>query len=278
MEFETLAWGYRLVEGPRVDSSNNLYFSDVRGGGVYRRTPEGEITAVIPDRKHVGGIALHADGGLVISGARDIVHVRDGETRVLFKRDDVEGFNDLFTDAAGRVYVGSLQASPFNPPDPWPTGDLWRIDGPEDATVQYGGLRVTNGIGFSPDGRTLYHSDSGMGHILGSPVDAAGQVEAPQVFATVEIGFPDGLAVDEEGGVWVASFAGGCVLRYAPDGTLDRQVPVPAQRVTSLCFGGADGRDLYVVSADNTEAPERKGSIFRGRCEVAGLPAPPARV
>ena len=100
MGIETLAFGYGLLEGPRVDAENGLYFSDVQGGGVYRRAPDGTIETVVPKRRGVGGIALHADGGIVISG-RNICHVRDGETRVLFDLEDVPGFNDLFTDAGG---------------------------------------------------------------------------------------------------------------------------------------------------------------------------------
>jgi sugar lactone lactonase YvrE len=109
---ETLAYGYGLLEGPRVDNTDNLFFSDVTNGGVYRRSPEGIITTVVPRRRGVGGIALHANGGVVVSG-KNVCHVKDGETRILFQRDDIPGFNDLFTDSAGRVCVGSLRSDPF---------------------------------------------------------------------------------------------------------------------------------------------------------------------
>ena len=85
-EIELLTTGYGLVEGPRVDDADNLYFSDVHHGGVRRRAPDGTIDVVVPKRRGVGGIALHADGGLVISG-RNICHVRDGETRIVFDPD-----------------------------------------------------------------------------------------------------------------------------------------------------------------------------------------------
>ena len=85
-EIEMLAYGYGLVEGPRVDGEDNLYFSDVHNGGVHCRRPDGTIETVVPKRRGVGGIALHADGGLVISG-RNICHVRDGETRIVFAPD-----------------------------------------------------------------------------------------------------------------------------------------------------------------------------------------------
>lgn len=273
---ETLSFGYGLIEGPRVDNADNLYFSDVINGGVFRRAPDGTVSTAVPKRRGVGGIALHADGGLVISG-KNICHVKDGVTRILFQRDDIPGFNDLFTDSAGRVYVGSLRSDPFKPGSRTP-GELWRIDGAGNAVQLYGNVGLTNGIGFSPDGRILYHSDSAPAHIIVHDVAADGQVSNRRVLAKVPVGIPDGLAVDEAGAVWVAIYGGSCVLRYTPDGQVERKIDVPAKDVTSLCFGGQDRRDLYIVTADNTEASERKGTVFRTRVEVPGLPAPPARV
>jgi sugar lactone lactonase YvrE len=222
-------------------------------------------------------VALHADGGLVISG-KDVCHVRAGETRVLLTRESVGaiGFNDLFTDAAGRILVGSLRSDPFAD-GPRVPGSLYRIELDGSANELYGDVGLTNGIGLSPDGATLYHSDTAATSIVAHDLAADGKAVNRRVFARVD-GMPDGLAVDAEGGVWVAVYGGGCVMRFRPDGVLDRRAEVPAQNVTSLCFGGKDRRDLYVVSADNTEAPERKGTVFRARSEVAGVAVSPARV
>lgn len=277
MSIETLAHGYGLIEGPRVDADQNLYFSDVPNGGVYRRAPDGTIDTVVPKRRGVGGIALHADGGLVISG-RNICHVRDGNTRVLFEREDIPGFNDIFTDRDGRVYAGALRSDPFGRSAGEKKGELWRIDGPDQATELYGDVALTNGIGFSPDGRLLYHSDSVPQQVLVHEIAADGSAKGRRVFAQLRGGVPDGLAVDEEGAVWVAVYGGGRVARYSEDGSLEREIEVPAESVTSLCFGGADGRDLYIVTADNSEDAERGGTIFRTRAPVAGLRAPEARV
>ena len=277
MTFETLAFGYGLIEGPRVDADDNLYFSDVTNGGVYKRTPAGEITTYVPKRRGVGGIAIHADGGLVISG-RNICHVKDGETRVIFEQDDVGGFNDLFTDADGRVLVGSLRSDPFGNGSQRVPGDLWRLDADGNAEILYGDISLTNGIGFSPDGTKLYHSDSAAGRIVVHDVDADGNVLNRGVYATTSVGAPDGLAVDESGCVWTASYGGSCVLRFTPDGKEDAKIDVPAESVTSLCFGGDDRRDLYIVTADNTEEPSRAGTIFRMRVDVLGLAAPLARI
>ena len=99
-----------------------------------------------------------------------------------------------------------------------------------------------------------------------------------RVFAEMPRGAPDGLAVDEDGRVWVAAFGGGCATCFAPDGRVERVLEVPATNVASLCFGGADRRDLYVATADNREDPARGGSVFRVRVERPGLAVPLARV
>jgi D-xylonolactonase len=274
---ETLAYGYGLLEGPRVDEAGNLFFSDVTNGGVYRRSPDGTISTVVPRRRGVGGIALHADGGVVISG-KNICHVKDGETRILFQRDDIPGFNDLFTDSAGHVYVGSLRSDPFKEGARVP-GELWRIDAEGRVVLMYGDVGLTNGIGFSPDGRMIYHADSAGPHIIVHDVAADGSMHNRRAIAQMSGGtIPDGLAVDEADYIWVAIYGGNCAARYTPEGKLDRKIDVPAKAVTSVCFGGQDRRDLYIVTADNTEDPERKGTIFRTRVDIAGLPAPFARV
>lgn len=274
---ETLAFGYGLLEGPRVDEAENLYFSDVPNGGVYRRSPNGEVTTVVPRRRGVGGIALHADGGLVIGG-KNICHVKNGETRILLQRDDIPGFNDLFTDNAGRVYVGSLRSDPFKEGARTP-GELWRIDGEGSAVQMYGGVGLTNGIGFSPGEKSIYHADSAGPHLIVHDVAADGSMTNRRSIAQMTGGtIPDGICVDEAGCIWVAVYGGRCVTRYTPEGKIDRTIDVPAKAVTSVCFGNKERHDLYIVTADNTEDPSRKGTIFRTRVETAGLPVALARV
>ena len=138
---ETIASGYGLLEGPRVDDTDNLYFSDVTNGGVYCRAPGGELSTVVPRRRGVGGIALHAAGGLVISG-KNVCHVKDGTTRILFQRDDIPGFNDLFTDSQGRVLVGSLRSDPFKLKVQIP-GELWRLAGEDSAALNCTAMLVS---------------------------------------------------------------------------------------------------------------------------------------
>src|SRR4029453_550701 len=170
MAFDVLASGYGLVEGPNEDAEGGIVFSDVFGGGVYRVDRNGGGTTLVPERRGVGGIAVHADGGVVCSG-RDIVHVRDGVTRTLFSIPGLPGWNDLCTDASGHVYAGALRCPVFGPnAEPVP-GECYRIRAEGEASVLYGGVLHANGIGLSPDGRTVYHSDTRAGVVFVHDLD-----------------------------------------------------------------------------------------------------------
>ena len=274
-ELETLAWGYGLVEGPRADAEGNLYFSDVHKGGVYRRAPDGVIETIVPKRRGVGGISFHADGGLVVSG-RNICHVRDGETRILFAP-DAPGLNDLIVDQSGRVICGTVRSDPFGGDAPRTPGECWRIDAEGEATELYGAVSLTNGIGFSPDGTVLYHSDTPRGVWAHDYDDGA--VSNRRLFLGHDQITPDGLAVDEDGTVWVADVSGsGAARGFAPDGTEVGRVEVPARMVTSVCFGGPDRRDMYIVTGDNVADPDREGTIFRTRAAVPGCAVAAAKI
>ena len=273
-DLEVLAFGYGLIEGPRVDVDDNLYFSDVPNGGVYRRASSGEITVAVPKRRGVGGIALHADGGIVVGG-RNVCHVVDGETRVVF---DIEaGFNDLMTDAEGRVVVGTLRADPFAEDGDRTAGELHRIGLDGTGEEMYGGVKLTNGIGYSPDGSRIYHADTGSNHLICHDIEDDQYVNRRAITTGADF-FPDGLAVDESDTIWVADYRSGCVRGLDLDGTEVGRIEVPSRAVTSVCFGGADRRDLYIVTADNTDDPDRAGTIFRTRAEVPGVAVPLARV
>ena len=281
MTIETLAYGYSLIEGPRVAPDGGLFFSDVHNGGVRRLGPDGSIDVVIPKRRGVGGIALHADGGIVVSG-RNVAHVRDGETRILYERDDVGGFNDLFADGHGRVIVGSLCDDPFKEDGPTrKAGDAYRIDAPGQAVTLYGDVKLSNGIGLSPDGTKLYHVDTPVG-ILVHDIDEAGNASGGRVFATPEKASCDGLTVDRDGGVWVALIGPGAVGRFNPDGSFDRMVKVPARMVTSLVFAGPAYDQMIAVTADNTDDESRGGTIFRIDADelggAVGMPPPLVRI
>jgi gluconolactonase len=274
--------GYGLIEGPVWDPAKGLYFSDVANGGVNLLGSDDQVTNVVPRRRGVGGMALHAAGGLVVSG-RDISYapLGEGEGKVLLTPADASegaiGFNDLTTDQEGRLYVGSLAFRVFGGDAPKP-GHLHRINLDGSTETLSDGVMLTNGLGFSPDGARLYHSDSRAG-VRVYDVAADGTVGPWRLFASLGEGStPDGLKVAADGSVWVADARGGRVAVFSADGSHRRDIAVPLPMVTSLCFGGEDLRDLYVVTGSDGGPKPDCGTIFRLRAETPGLPLPPARV
>lgn len=277
---ERLATGYTLVEGPTWDPARGLIFTDVHRGGIYCLAADGTISTILPKRRGVGGTALHVAGGLV-AGGRDISFVPfDGSpTKTLLSIDAIPGalgFNDLTTDAAGRVYVGSVAFAVFGGSEPKP-GSLHVIDLDGSMRTLSGGVMLTNGLGFSPDGRRLYHSDSRSNLVRAYDVNADGSVGDWKPLAELPGETPDGLAVGSDGSVWVALAGSGCVAVFEASGALRMRLRVPMPMVTSVSFGGEDLRDLYVVTGSGGGRDD-EGSIYRTRVDVPGMAQSPARV
>lgn len=280
---DALATGYGLVEGPVWDAARGLLFSDVLFGGVYCLDREGRVSTVFEHRRGIGGMALHEAGGLVVSGRNvSFKAFSGGPTQLLLDSDpqaDNVGYNDLTTDAAGRVYVGSLGSSPVfedgRPPLP---GKLHRIDLDGSSQVVAEGIELTNGLGFSPDETRLYHSDSRAQTVWCYDVLEEGLLSEKRSFAGIDSGSPDGLAVAADGSVWVALAGGSGVAVFESDGRRRRFVEIPLPMVTSVCFGGDDLHDLYVVTGSRGADNERAGSVFRVSVDVPGLPLAVARV
>lgn len=279
---QALATGYGLIEGPVWDPAKGLYFSDVMGGGVFLLDRQDKVAQVVEKRRGIGGMALHAEGGLIVGG-RDIafVSLKDQTTKVLLTSDvtpEAIGFNDLTTDQAGRIYVGSLAFKVFGGDTPRP-GHLHVIDLDGSVRTISDGIMLTNGLGFSPDGRRLYHSDARGGLVRVYDAKPDGSVGPWQKFVSLgENGVADGLKVAADGSVWVADAHGGRVAVFGPDGKHLRDVKVPLPMVTSLCFGGDDMKDLYIVTGSRGGPSEKCGTVFRTRSDVPGLPLAPARV
>lgn len=277
-----LATGYGLVEGPVWHDALGLLYSDVPNGGVFRLAKDGAVSQQVPKRRGIGGMALHADGGLIMGGRDIVVSDIDGTNMgVLLAGADTSagiGFNDLTTDAAGRIYVGDLGFRVFGGGEPKP-GFLHIIDLDGGDRVISDGVMLTNGLGVSPDGKRLYHSDARADVVRVYDVSPDGSVGDWRPFARTADGeTPDGLAVAADGSVWVALAHGGAVAVYEPDGRLRQRVPAPLPMVTSVCFGGDDLQDLYVATGSRGGPSDNCGSVFVMRAPVAGLPIAPARV
>ncbi len=279
---EPLTKGYGLVEGPVWDGER-LLFSDVLFGGVFAMRPDGAVSTVFEHRRGIGGMALHGAGGLVVSGRNIAYKPFDGGATTTLLDSDPDhgnvGYNDITTDAAGRIYAGSLGSSPVFDDGRAPrAGDLHLIDLDGSTRVVGRDVQLTNGLGFSPDGRTLYHADSRRGGVFHYAVRDDGTLGAKTLFVSPERGAPDGLVVSEDGAVWVALAGGGAVGVYEPEGALREYIDVPQPMCTSVCFGGADLQDLYIVTGSEGVPGDREGAVYRHRAAVPGLAAPPARV
>ena len=182
--------------------------------------------------------------------------------------------NDGACDTRGRLWAGTMSLR----------GDtrsaaLYRLDPDLCARRMLPGISVSNGIGWSPEDDTLYHVDSPRRRIdVYDFDDAAGAIAGRRAVIPIapELGLPDGLAVDAEGGIWVALWGGGAVQRHCPDGSLDVRIELPASHVTSCCFGDADLATLYVTTAARA-APDEPlaGAVFACRPGVRGLAATP---
>ena len=269
---ERIASGYALTEAPVADPEGGVYFSDVLGGGVFHWKPtSGEAECVLPKRRGIGGMALHSDGGLVVSG-RDLARVDGEASETLMAGDEgVAGFNDLTVDPDGRVVAGVLRFRPFLGEEPV-AGEFVAVrpGGPETVLPN---VEWPNGCGFSPDGETFYACDYRRGVVIAAERREGAYAES-RVAITSPSGEADGLAVDEHGAIWVALGGDPAVARFLPDGTFDRRVDVPAPFVASLCFGGADLRDLFITTTGNPEDPAAPGGVYATRAPVAGVPIP----
>jgi xylono-1,5-lactonase len=282
---QTISTGHGLLEGPTWDSKLGFIVADASVGGVWRITTEGLPEVVIPNRRGIGGIALHQNGGVIIGG-RNIAFkwpVSDGrqDTIILLESDpskDIVGFNDMTTDAAGRIYVGSLAFVAMASDRGGKAGQLHLIDLDGTTRTVANDVLLTNGLGFSPDGTRLYHADSLRHTVYVYDVDANGDLRARRSFIELEGAMPDGLAIDSAGNIWVAAPYSGLVRGFAPSGKELESIKIPVPMVTSLCFGGEDLRTMYIVSGSEGLDTQLGAGVYSIRVNTPGLPRSPARI
>jgi sugar lactone lactonase YvrE len=258
-----------LLEAPRFGPGGEAIYSDVIAGGVWACSAGGAVREVLPKRRGIGGIVAHADGGWVISG-RNVLHLHpSGEQRELLAEDGAVGYNDLGVTPEGELLAGELRFLPMAGDEPR-LGRLLKVARDGAVEVLTEDVIWPNGIGVSPDGKTIYLSDYARALVLA--VTAGGDTRE---FCRAPRGSADGLAVDSDGGVWLALGEGGGIARFHPDGELDAVMDLPTGFLSSLCFGGGDMRDVLITTADNHIRPELGGTLLRARSEVAGLRVAP---
>ena len=245
-----------LSEGPRWDSERDeLLWVDILGSRMHRARIDGdgmlEELDSIRFETFVGAVAPAVGGGYVLAAGTGFLFLDEsGEVVELAQPEagnDLVRMNDGACDPQGRFWAGTMafDESPG-------AGVLYRLELDGSCTTVLTGLTISNGIGWSPDGRRMYLSDSGTRTVEAFDFDPAmGHISGRRVIVRISEGdmAPDGLTVDAEGNIWVALWDGGAVRRYSPDGSLLEAVALPADRVTSCAFGGSDGATLFVTTA-----------------------------
>lgn len=270
-----------LGEGPIWHIGEKaLYWVDIESSCYYRYDPVTGTHQRIDVGVKVGTLAFRAAGGFVMATAKGYA-TWEPTTRSLQVIGNPEPdkpnsrFNDGAVDRRGRFWAGTLG-------DPYRNG-LYRLDPDGKIHTMDTGIDISNGIGWSPDNKTMYFTDSTPRHIYAYDFDLeSGNISNRRLFidSSNRPGLPDGLTVDQEGFIWSARWDGSCVERYSPTGKLDRRISVPARHTTSVTFGGDDLRDLYITSArgelndEEQGQPSMDGDLFRIRLDVGGFPEP----
>jgi L-arabinonolactonase len=260
-----------------------LWWIDISSPSLWRFDPRADRVDHWPLPKPPGSFALRKNGGFLFAFRNGLATLDAPggalewlEVPGLALGD--ERFNDGKADRAGRFWSGTLDRRLASP-----IGQLYRVEPGFRVTAMDRGFTISNGVGWSPDDRTMYITDTPSRRIYRYDFEpATGGIANRRVFVEVDAGDggPDGMTVDAEGFVWSAQFDRWCVNRYAPDGRLDRSIPLPVQRPTTCMFGGADLATLYVTSArmDLTDAAlaaqPQAGGVFALEPGVRGLPEP----
>ncbi|MFD4254041.1 SMP-30/gluconolactonase/LRE family protein [Amycolatopsis thermoflava] len=252
---------FALGEGLR-SVAGGLVMTDILSGRLLS-VDTGEVLVSLDEP--LGAVAPLAGGGWIAAAGRGIA-VLDGGVRWLARPVDPSmRMNDGVADSSGRFWAGAMawDARPG-------AGRLFRVDPDGSVHTVLEGLTVPNGPAFSGD--TMYLADSAAGVIHRYEVSEAGELGPGELFARVEEGSPDGMTVDAEGYVWSAIWGASRVVRFAPDGSVDRVLPVPARQPTSVCLTG--GR-LIVTSATHglAEPGPLDGAVLATPCSVTAAPA-----
>lgn len=239
-----------LGEGPLWDpQSQTLYWVDIENQRYHRLQPGSGTHQVTAVGLMASALAQRQPGGLVMATDRGFA-LWDETAATLTLLGDPEGdkpmarFNDGAADRAGRFWAGTLGDDTRNA--------LYRLDPDGSFRRMESGIGCSNGMGWSPDNHVMYYTDSGPRCIYAYDFDlASGAIANRRIFVDSHeaSGVPDGLTVDHEGFIWSARWDGWRIERYDPQGKLERTIPMPVQRPTSVMFGGADLDTLYITSA-----------------------------
>lgn len=240
-----------LGEGPLwVAREQALYWLDIKGRKIFRLDGDGQRSEWATPLR-VGAIAAKASGGFIAGTEDGIADIDLAQSRFhvrIAPEADLphNRFNDGKVDRSGNFWAGTMDDL-----EQEQVGALYRVAADYSLTRVDEGYAVTNGPAFSPDGRTMYHNDSGRQTTYAFDLDTSGRASNRRIFLSFGEGdgYPDGMTVDAEGSLWIAFWDGWCVRRFSTDGSLIETIRMPVARPTSCAFGGPALDRLYVTSA-----------------------------
>jgi sugar lactone lactonase YvrE len=269
-----VAEGLKFGEGPRWHDGK-LWLSDIQAGRVAVLGDDGELETVVETRG-ASGLGWLPDGRLVISTlGRPHIRCLDGDevTTLYDLKDFGWSLNDMVVTPDGRIYADLYLEAVSHPP-----GGIVLVTPDGEARVVATDMATPNGLAVTPDQSTLIASETGTGRVHAFTIGPDGDLTDQRTFADLgPARGPDGLCLDEEGAVWVASYKTGEVLRVLDGGEVTHRVEVAGRLPVAPALGGADGRTLFVVvneSADLQGSEGARGEIEMARVEVAGVGCP----
>jgi D-xylonolactonase len=263
-------------EGPLWHPDEKVvYWVDIPNGCLFRYDPATGEHEQLLEGPAIGGYTIQEDGSLLLFMAEGAIREwRDGEMRTLIESipgEEGSRFNDVIADPEGRVFCGTM-AQGGSP------GRLYRLDTDGTLTMLEEGIGCSNGMGFTPDGKGLYHTDSPSHLIYLYDYDAAtGELSNKRIFVETpsDAGVPDGMTVDALGCVWSAKWDGWCLERYNAAGTFMQRIPMPAKKTSCITFGGEDYTDMYLTAARGKDRPNEgpaAGTLMRLNIGIKGVP------
>jgi L-arabinonolactonase len=270
-----------LGEGVQWDVADQaLWWTDIAERKIFRRRDGALQTFAMPQR--VGSFALVEGGDEIVVAFESgiaLIDLNGQEPRWLGRPDmalDGMRFNDGRVDRQGRFWAGTMEE--LEPRSG--QGNLYCLDRGGLLHHRESGVEIANGLAWSPDGRVMYFADSPLRTIFAYDFDTeTGDISSRRVFARTPDGaYPDGATVDEQGFLWSAHWGTGRVVRYAPDGRIDRALELPVSQPTCTAFGGAGLDILFVTSArdglsrSSLAAEPNAGDVFAYRTGFRGLP------
>lgn len=248
-----------------------LYFVDIEGCQVYRWRPGEEKADIVWTNQRVGCLVFHRDGGIVTAETSRLICRNRQEKTVLLDQHlpDYLRYNDGKCDRFGNLWVGTMAISQSHPAAA-KGGSLYCIKKGQVA-AEYGGYTIPNGMAWNRDGSVLYHIDTALQRVDAYDVENETGLVNRRTVITVpkEEGSPDGMCMDREGNLWIAMWGGGKVNGYhLPTGKKTEEIKVPDRFVSCCCFGGRDGRELYITTARDEEG--NGGQIYRAGMQTCG--------